>query len=127
MLRKISEQEERVYRLRHHDFGKLTTEETAKKMRISKSKVRRLLKILKAKAPQLFPILSPRQHHIYQLYTDVGLSQRAIAIRLGSTQPNIQAILNRLKKKGMSLLEPHGIGNMVAYENGVDEFVIHKF
>jgi len=116
MRRHITEDEERCYRLRHHEFEGLTTKETAKKMKISVEKVRRLLKSLKAKVPQLFPILTFRQHLIYWLFTVKGLSQYKIAKYLNTTQSNVWAILKRAKKKGMPFLEPSVFGDMVAYE-----------
>lgn len=127
MQRLITKQEEQCYRLRHHDFGGLTTKETAEKMGISENTVRRLLKSVEVKAPQLFPVLTHTQHAVYSLYVEYGCTQRAIAIALDTAQSNIQAILDRIKKKGMPLLEPHGIGDMVAYENEMDAQVIHKF
>lgn len=127
MQHKITEQEEQVYRLRHHDFEGLTTQETAKKMKFSPRKIRQLLKSLKQKAPQLFPILTHRQHLIYELYINTGLSQHKIAKYLGTTQSNIWAILNRLKKKGMLFLKPLGSGDIIAYEKGMDNIILYKF
>lgn len=127
MKRKISEQEEICYRLRHHNFEGLTTKETAKKMKISSTKVRLLLKSLRAKAPQLFPILTHRQWLVYWLYSITGLSQYEIAAYLKTTQSTIWGLLNRAKKKGMPFIKPVGLGNMVAYEKGMDDKIVCKF
>lgn len=122
MERCITEDEEWCYRLRHHDFAGLTTRETAKKMGITFEKVRRLLKSLKAKAPQLFPILTYRQQLIYWLHTYKGLSQHKIAKCLGTTQSNVSAILNRIQ-----ISEPSGFGDTVAYEEDMDSHIIYRF
>lgn len=127
MERIITEDEERCYRLRHHRFAGLTTKETAKIMKIKPETVRTLLKSLRAKAPQLFPILTPRQYLIYWLYAIKGLPQHKIATYLNTTQSNIWAMLNRLKKKGMPFLEPSGFGSTVTYEEEMDNHIIHKF
>ena len=126
MLRKIIKNEETAYRFQHHNFGGLTTQETAKKMKISPRKVRQLLQSLKRKAPQLFPILTHRQHLIYELYMNIGLSTYKIAAYLNTPQSNIWNILNRLKKKGMFLSKSFK-PIIVSYEKEMDEFIIHKF
>lgn len=122
MERYITKDEERCYRLRHHEFVGLTTKETAKKMNITSEKVRRLLKSLKTKAPQLFPILTYRQQFICWLYIDKGLSQYKIAKYLNTTQSNISAILNRAQ-----IFELQGFGDMVTYKEGMDNHIIHRF
>lgn len=122
MRRAITENEEKCYRLRHHDFAGLTTKETAKKMNITVEKVRLLLKSLKAKAPQLFPILTYRQQLIRWLYMDKGLPQHKIAKCLSTTQSNISVIIKRAQ-----IPEFSGFGNMVAYEQGMDNHIIYKF
>lgn len=127
MKQTITKDEEKCYRLRHHDFEGLTVLETAKEMNIPVVKVRRLLKSLKAKAPQLFPILTCQQHLIYWLYTEKGLSQQKIAAYLNTTQSNICAILKRIKEKGAVFPELIGIGDTVTYEKEMDNHIIHKF
>lgn len=127
MQRKITEQEERCYRLRHHNFEGLTTKETAKKMKITPKTVRTLLKSLKAKAPQLFPILTFRQWLIYWLYAKKGLPMYKIAECLNTTQSNIWGLLDKAKKKGMPFLEPCGFGPTAVYEKNMDNHIIHRF
>lgn len=122
MKRIITEDEEKCYRLRHPDFMGFTTKETAKKMKVSIEKVRRLLKSLKQKCPNLFPILTYRQQLVYWLYMDKGLPQHRIAKYLGTTQSNISSILKRVQ-----IPEPHGLGNIMAYENEMDDKIFHKF
>lgn len=127
MERHITKDEIRCYQLRHHNFEGLTTKETAKRMKIAPEKVRLLLKSLRAKAPQLFPILTYRQHLVYWLYTKKGLSMYKIAGYLNTAYSNVWDLLNRAKKKGMPFLEPRGLGDMVSYEDGMDDYISHKF
>lgn len=126
MLRKITEQEEEAYKLRHHEFAGLTTKETAKIMKIAPETVRLLLKSVRAKIPQLFPILTHRQHIVYWLYVKRGLSQYKIADYLHIGQSSVWGILNRVKKKGIPILHS-GFGDTVAYEQGMDGHISHKF
>lgn len=127
MGRHITEQEEKCYRLRHHEFEGFTTIETAKIMKITHNKVRQLLKSLKAKAPQLFPILTFRQHLIYWLYTEKGLPIHIIAKYLGVAYSTVWGLLNRAKKKGMPFIKCNGFGDLVSYESGMDNFIIYRF
>lgn len=127
MKRLITEDEERCYRLRHHSFAGFTIGETAKIMRTSPKRIWGLLKSLKAKAPQLFPIITSQQFLIYQLYVDKGLSQYKIAAYLHTTQSNISAILNRLRKKGMFFPKFYGLGDTATYESGMDNHILWKF
>lgn len=126
-MRHITEDEERCYRLRHHNFKGLTTKETAKIMKIAPEKVRLLLKSLRAKAPQLFPIFTYRQWLVYWLYTKQGLPMYKIATYLNTAYSNVWGLLNKAKKKSMPFLEPCGFGDTVAYEDGMDNYIIHKF
>ena len=127
MERHITEDEERCYCLRHHSFAGLTTKETAVIMKITREKVRRLLKNLEMKAPQLFPILTYRQHLVYWLYTKKGLPIHIIAKYLGVAYSTVWGLLDRAKKKGMPFLNCNGFGDLVSYESGMDDFIIHKF
>lgn len=123
----ITEDEIRCYRLRHHKFAGLTTKETTKKMNITPERVRLLLKSLRAKAPQLFPILTHREHLVYWLYTKKGLSMYKIATYLHLAYSTVWGALNRARRKGMPFLEPSGFGDMVAYEERMDNHIIYRF
>jgi len=55
-MRLITEFEERVFRCRHHDFGALTTKETAVLLGVSERRVRdALARVKKTSARILFP------------------------------------------------------------------------
>lgn len=126
MERKISKLEEQAFRLCHHEHEGLTIREAAIRMELREHIVRRLLKNVKQKVPQLFPILTKRQYQIYRMYAERGLSQRVIAIILNTTQPAIQATLNRMKKMGMPGLDING-AEVVRYDNSMDTHVKRKF
>jgi transposase len=127
MKREITEQEERAYHLCHHEFHGHTVTEAAILMGVSVSQVRRLLRNVKQKAPQLFPILTKQQYLIFQLYVERGLTQRVIAEMLKTTQSNIHAIIQRMKKKGVKGLDVTGIGDTVSYDSSMDKHVKQKF
>ena len=127
MQRKITGHEIKVYRLCHHEFEGRTVKDTAYAMSISEGKVRRLLKSLKRKAPQLFPILTKRQYAIYQLYVNHGYSQLTIAAHLRTTQSNIQATIQRMKDKGVVGLDIGGVSETVSYDSSMDKHVKRKF
>ena len=86
----------------------------------------RLLKSVKRKAPQLFPILTKRQYQIYQCYAERGLSQFTIAAMLNTTQPAIQATLDRMKEKGMPGIDTNGV-KTVRYDPSQDKYIKRKF
>ena len=126
MERKIIKLEEQAYRLVHHEHGGLTIREAAIKMKLREHIVRRLLKSMKSKAPQLFPMLTKRQYQIYQCYVERGLSQFTIAAMLNTTQPAIQATLDRMKKKGMPGIDING-ATTVRYDPSQDRYIKRKF
>ena len=126
-MRQITKQEEQAYRLCHHEFEGKTIKEAAVLMSIHVSKVRRLLKSMKRKSPQLFPILTKRQYMILKLYLGNGDSQQIIARKLKTTQSNIAATIQRMKEKGIEGLDISGVGNTVSYTPDMDKHVKQKF
>lgn len=127
MKRQLTKLEVEAYRLHHHEFGGLTIHEAAIKMELREHVVRRLLKNVKQKASQLFPILTKRQYLIYQLYVEMGQPQSYIARDLHTTQSNIQATLDRMKKMGMSGIDINGTTETVRYEPSMDAHIKRKF
>lgn len=100
-MNQISKKEEQVIRLCHQDFAGLTTKEAAKQMNISQYHVQRLLRSLKIKAKQLFPILTKRQAQIEELVNGLGLTYEQIAKRLHITVSTVESTVQTLKKKGV--------------------------
>lgn len=127
MGNRITKQEATIYRYCHHDFEGLTVVETAATLGISESKVRRLLKSLESKAPQLFPILSRRDFNIYKLVIGKGLTQQEIADTFGWPQSTVQAAIQRMRDQGIAGLDVDGIGKTVNYESSMDSHIHQKF
>lgn len=80
----ITEREEEAIRLCHHDHGGYCADDAARIMGITPKEVKALLRLVKRKAPQLFPMLTPRQQTILRLY-DQQLDRVTIAKLLGIT------------------------------------------
>lgn len=97
--RVITKQEERALRLCHHDFNGYPITDVARIMSITPKKVKALLKSVERKAPQLFPILTPRQRTILRLY-DECLSRDIIAESLGITIFALKQEVVFLRKHG---------------------------
>ena len=127
MVYKVTKLEEQAYRLCHHKFDGLTMSEAATRMGLRIHIVRRLLKSMERKAPQLFPILTQRQYKIYRWYVESGLSQKLIAIALGTTQSSIAATIKRMKDKKVTGLDIDGIGDVVQYDSSMDVHIRRKF
>lgn len=127
MRSKITKDEEKAYRFCHHEFQGQSVAAAAILMSVSESKVRSLLKSLKRKAPQLFPILTKRQCAIWKLYVEHGCTQRAIAIALNTTQQYVEKTLQRIRDKGIAGLDVSGMGDTVSYSQDMDKFIKRKF
>ena len=101
MKRVMSQREEQVYRLRHHAFSGLSPSEAAKRLGMTVTSIGRILKGLKKKAPQLFPILTCKQADIYYLYVRVGLSRGEIVRYLNISCNNFATHIERMRQKGV--------------------------
>lgn len=121
----ITEQEEKAYRCRHHDFDAMTVKETADKMGISEMAVYRLIWSLKKKAPQLFPILTKRQAEIYDLWLSEGGDTTTVASRLSLSNKTVEEIIAVVKKKLGVKFPDHR--NMMQYTPKLDDQIVMKF
>lgn len=101
MKRLITERQEQIYRLRHHDFAGLTTKQVAAMLGITTHTVARHMWGMQKVAPQLFPILTRRQADIYHMFVNVGLEQEVIAGTLGISKSCVGVLIHRMKHKGM--------------------------
>ena len=99
MARLISKRQEQVYRLRHHDFAGLSPKETAEHLGITVTHVGRILKEMREKVPQLFPILTRRQADVYYLYVLIGLATNEVAKYLGISRDNVGMRIEGMRKK----------------------------
>lgn len=99
MKRNLTTNEEQAIRLVHHEFGGKSIKEAAVCMGRSIRAVQRLLCSAKKKAPQMFPILTPRHRAILSLY-DQRTSRAAITEGLGITLRVLEHEVAFLRKHG---------------------------
>ena len=97
-VRFITVQQEAAYRLCHQDFFGLAVADAAEILGTSVSKVRLLLAGVKAVAPQLFPILSPKAAKVYSLFMD-NFTSGEIAEEIGCSVRSVQSTLRKLRHK----------------------------
>ena len=95
----ITEREEQAIRLCHHEFDGYPIDDAARIMGTTAKEVKALLRSAKRKAPQMFPILSPRQRAILVLY-DQRLSRGAICASFGITLALLKKEVEFLRKHG---------------------------
>ena len=124
MKRLMSKLEERIFRLRHHDFAALSTKETAARLKISERNVQHTLWSLKKRFPHLFPILTQRQVFIKRCIADEGLNHKQIAILTGVSEATINTQVATMRAKGVSFARPT---KTMRYEEWHDNQVRRKF
>ncbi len=114
MLRKITvpekrymtEQEEQIYRLVHHDFEGLTQVEAAERAGLTQSNISRILKKIEKEHPELFPILNSRQDLIYTQIVGHGSTHQAIADMMDISIRTVERIVSQMRRKGVSFNSP---------------------
>lgn len=97
--RSLSKFEVHIIHLCHHDFGGLSIKKAAEKTECSPETIETMLKEIKQKCPQLFPILTP-QHQAILLMYDKHMSRASIAAALGISEQGLNkkmAFLRRYK------------------------------
>jgi len=114
-----------VYRSRSHDFEGLTTREAAKKLGVSISTIVKTLDAIKAKHPELFPILTMAQAQCYRAYINEGKPVSDIAAELGITERSVYYHLAAAKDAGAYF--PHHKVGVLRYEPYMDNEVVEKF
>lgn len=122
--RVVSPAHERVYRMCHHDFEGLPVREAALRLNWSEKTVRRLLAELEVQAPQLFPILTPRQLEVRDLFNE-GHTNAQIALMLKISKGTVCSILQNLRKKGV--LPKQFAIPMCSYNEAQDLEIKEKF
>lgn len=108
----ITKKMEQAYRLCHHDFEGLSTQDAAEQMGVSQRAVQRLLCRLEGVAPQLFPILTKIQARTWHLFVQEAMSYGQIAeledISPGSVARRLKNVRRKLgldKKFGLKRLQ----------------------
>lgn len=122
--RVMTEQEEKIYRLRHHDFGGLSTRETAGLLKITEANVQQVLRRLEMKCPQLFPILTKRQAFIQDCIVKFGFTHQKIAESLDISEDTVNSIVSILKAKGVCFSRPR---KTLRYTEQMDGLIKQKF
>ncbi len=122
--RLITEFDEKVYRCCHHNFRGMSQAEAAKKLNVSQSAVSRALDRVKAIAPQLFPILTPRQNLVHIHISDYGTTHEQVAQFLGISVGAVDKTVAQLRSKGICLSTPSAT---IPYASYLDSEVKRKF
>lgn len=122
MKRNLTKAEEKVIRLIHHDFKGLTVCEAARVIQVTEAYVRELLQSVKKKAPQLFPILTPKQVAVLRGYEN-NASQETIAAGLGVSVYTVKRIVSFLRRHKFLENKP----KIVSYTPLHDNQVVQKF
>ena len=124
MKRVITELEEKVIRLVHHDFKGLTQAEAAQRLDVSQSLISETLTRVKKKAPQLFPILTKQQDVIKRCIADWGFTHQGVAKLLDVSKDTIDSTVATMKAKGVYFEKPR---KTIRYETYHDEQVKQRF
>ncbi len=122
--RSVTKQEEQAYRLVHHDFDGKTVKEASKIMGVSIDKVYRLLRSMKKKAPQLFPILTPREAIVAKMLLEEELTEQQIADMSKCSVNSIYLLITRMRNKGFCIPK---IKAPVRYTESMDGKIKRKF
>jgi predicted transcriptional regulator len=97
-------------------------------MKISPSRVNRLLDRVKQVAPQLFPILAPRIAKMYELFME-NYTCREIAETLGVTPRAVQYAIKELfrTRREVGLYFRSNSERRLSYRTYMDEWIKEKF
>lgn len=120
MERILSHLEEKIIRAVHHDFEGLSIKEVAQQNDLTVKEVKTILTNIEQKAPQLFPILTPQQRAIMDMYNQHE-SQQVIAEALGVSLRTLQREVTFLRERGFLWDKPD------QYRPSMDGDVKHKF
>lgn len=126
MTRLITERQERIYRMRHHDFAGLTTKQVAAILGVTPKCISCHMQKLKSIAPQLFPILTPRQMDVYVLHEKMGMTHPEVEKYLGTSVGTSAATVRCMRKKGM-FFQSNCLHGVNAYSPWMDYKITRKF
>ena len=126
MTRHITHRQEQIYRMRHHDFAGLTTKQVANRLGVTPKCINSHMRKMQKIAPQLFPILTPRQMDIYVLREVMGMTHSEIGEYLGVTWQTAARTVHYMRKKGM-YLQPDCLHRVDTYSSWMDYKVKHRF
>jgi len=124
MTRTITQFEEAVLRLVHHDFKGGTQREAAIELNCSQSQISDAISRLKRKAPGFFPILTRNQLLIHDCICEKGMTHTEISALLGISENTLKGRIARLKNKGVNFEKPK---RTLQYGEHLDGQVRQKF
>ena len=122
--RKITEFEEQVIRACHHDHSGMTQAEAAVELVTSQSLIARAMRSIKAKAPQLFPILTKRQKQIFDFITEDGLTHEQVSLIMGISRSTVEGTIETMRLKGVKFIKP---AKTIPYKRHMDGDIRLKF
>lgn len=125
MKRLITEKQEEILRLVHHDFAGQSQAEAADILGISQAAISDALARIEKVMPQMFPILTRIEAERYHLYCVEGWNVEEIAERFGVTPDSVYKALKRARGKGACFTEPKG--RVLSYSPEMDDSVKEKF
>jgi len=126
MTRHITHRQEQIYRLRHHDFGGMSTKQVAAMLGVTPKCINSHMREMKKIAPQLFPILTQRQMDVYILYEKMGMTHPEVEKHLGMSAGTSGATVWYMRRKGM-FLQPDCIHRVDTYSSWMDSKIRYKF
>lgn len=122
-VRILTRQEEEAIRQVHHDHIGEPKRIAAKRMGISIGRLNQILRSVKKKAPQLFPVLTPRQAFVRKQLDD-GWDHYRIANHLEITVRQVDNTVAQLHKLGVPIYHRP---RTISYSSDLDGEVIRKF
>jgi DNA-directed RNA polymerase specialized sigma24 family protein len=125
MKRLITEHQEQILRLCHHDFEGLTPEQAAEKLCVSPSAITRVLARIEEIMPDYFPILTKLEAKTYHHYMIEGWDVSEIAEYLNQSENAVYKTLQRARDKGMFFSDVKG--KALSYTPEMDANVKQKF
>ena len=114
-----------MFRMCHHDHAGWTVQEVADLMGRSEDWVLDRLSEMEVLAPQLFPILTPRQHRVRTMVR-LGLTNAQMAQLLKISCSTVSNVLVTLRNKGCLESVPDAVA-VVSYESSMDNQIKEKF
>ena len=109
LKRNLSEFEESVIRLIHHEFEGLTQVEAAERLGVNEASISRTVTGIIERAKHcrpiriLLPFLSKQQYAVYRCTVKQGMTNAEAAEKLNIPVATVGNTLTRLRKKGMRI------------------------
>ncbi len=131
--RNLTEWEERVIRLIHHEFKAMTQAEAAIELGVSEATISRTVQEMVKKAETcepirvLLPILTRLQFEAFTCIVRQGLSAVHTAASLGLTESVVNKMMTTMRNKGMKIPKRCNMPKTKSYAAHLDNEVKHKF